>query len=124
MITVAVIGILAAIAYPSYMASIRKSNRAEAKTEMVDIAQRLQRCYTTYGTFISPNCAVYTQLTTSPSYITTRGRGFYRVAISSNTATTYTLTATAALAPQTGDTGCTNTMTLTHLGVQAPTACW
>src|SRR5690554_7773304 len=46
MIVVAVVGILAAIAYPSYMDSVRKSNRADAKAALNDAAQQMQRCYT------------------------------------------------------------------------------
>ncbi len=43
MITVAVVGILAAIALPSYTAYIVRSNRATAHTEMMDIANRQQQ---------------------------------------------------------------------------------
>jgi type IV pilus assembly protein PilE len=127
MIVVAIIGILAAIAYPSYMTSIRKSNRAEAKTELSDVAQRLQRCFTANGSYTAAGCPVYTQLTTGASNITSRGRGFYLITAAFPTATSYTLTATANLAPQTADnTGVDcRVLTLTHLGVQTPAAgCW
>ncbi|WP_288012000.1 type IV pilin protein [Diaphorobacter sp.] len=43
MITVAVIGILAAIAYPSYTAYIVKSNRAAAKAFLLEVSGRQQR---------------------------------------------------------------------------------
>jgi type IV pilus assembly protein PilE len=42
MITVAVIGILAAVAYPSYTDYIRKGKRATAQAAMMDIASREQ----------------------------------------------------------------------------------
>ena len=42
MITVAIIGILAAIAYPSYQGQIRKSNRAAAQAVMMDAANKQQ----------------------------------------------------------------------------------
>ena len=42
MIVVAVIGILAAIAYPSYQSQIRKSNRAAAQAVMMDAANKQQ----------------------------------------------------------------------------------
>ena len=45
MITVAVIGILAAIAYPSYTAYIVKANRAAAQAHLMDIAQRQQQYF-------------------------------------------------------------------------------
>ena len=43
MITVAIVGILAAIAYPSYQSAVRKSNRAAAESHLSDIAQRQQQ---------------------------------------------------------------------------------
>lgn len=43
MITLAIIGILAAIAYPSYQQHIVKSNRAEAQAYLMEVAQRQQQ---------------------------------------------------------------------------------
>ncbi|SEA63495.1 type IV pilus assembly protein PilE [Thiothrix caldifontis] len=40
MITVAIVGILAAIAYPSYTAQVQKSRRADAQVALQEIAQR------------------------------------------------------------------------------------
>jgi type IV pilus assembly protein PilE len=42
MIVVAVIGILAAIAFPSYQSQIRKSNRAAAQAVLMDVANKQQ----------------------------------------------------------------------------------
>lgn len=42
MIVVAIVGILAGIAYPSYMAHVRKGNRAKAQAFLMDVAQRQQ----------------------------------------------------------------------------------
>ena len=47
MIAVAIIAILAAIAYPSYQESILKSRRSEAKRLLSDVAQRQERFFTT-----------------------------------------------------------------------------
>ena len=53
MITVVVIGILAAVAYPSYLEYVRKGNRSAAQTFMMTIANRQEqfiltnRSYTT-----------------------------------------------------------------------------
>ena len=40
MIVVVIVGILAAIAYPSFLAQIRKGHRAETQSYMMDLAQR------------------------------------------------------------------------------------
>lgn len=124
MIVVVIIGIISAIAYPSYMATVRKSNRAEAKTELVDLAQRLQRCYTTYGSFNDDRnrCTVYEDLTDG-SKVKSRGSAFYEIGIDGDAATTYRLVATAVKSPQTQDTGC-NVLTLNHQGVRTPPECW
>ena len=47
MIVVAVIGILAAIAYPSFIDSVTKSNRAAAKSCLLEHANAMERFYTT-----------------------------------------------------------------------------
>lgn len=123
MITVAIIGIISAIAYPSYMNSVRQSNRSEAKAELTDIAQRLQRCYTAYARYNHASCAIATQLSNG-GFVTSTGRGFYQVT-AALTNTTYTLTARPVLPPQTGDTanGC-DSMTLNNQGVRLPVVCW
>lgn len=128
MITVAIIGIIAAIAYPSYLDSVRRSNRAEAKTELMDIAQRLQRCYSGLTRFDDKdNCAVYRDLLDGG--VVTRGSGFYEITIGAldaePTRTAYLLTAKAIRSPQTEDTidSC-NELTLSSKGVQSPEVCW
>lgn len=129
MVTVAIIGILAAIAYPSYMDTVRRSNRAEAITELTDIAQRLQRCYSSFGRYDDPanldRCSVYEALTEGDGFITTRGRGYYRITIAApaapaTTATGYILRATAVLQPQLADRDGCDAMTLNSLGVKGP----
>jgi len=46
MVTVAIIGILAAIAYPNYTQYVQRSNRAEARSVLLEAAQYLERVYT------------------------------------------------------------------------------
>jgi type IV pilus assembly protein PilE len=51
MIAVAIVGILAAIAYPSYMNHLRKTRRNMAAACLQENAQHLQRWYTTRLTY-------------------------------------------------------------------------
>lgn len=46
MITVAIIGILGAVAYPSYQESVRKSKRAEGRVAMLQLMQQQERYMT------------------------------------------------------------------------------
>jgi type IV pilus assembly protein PilE len=109
MIVVSVLGILTSIAYSSYMKSVMKSNRTDAKTELADLAQRMQRCYTGNGTYATAAgvCTIIDELSSADG-VTTRGN-FYVVKASNLTATTYTLTATpAADSVQSKDADCTS----------------
>lgn len=45
MIVVAIIGILAAIAFPSYSAYVARARRADARTQLLQAAQFMQRFY-------------------------------------------------------------------------------
>lgn len=123
MIVVAIIGILAGIAYPSYMESVRKSNRSDAKVGLNDVAQRLQRCYTAYSAFNSANCGAAAAFNNGAEVPTPEG--FYN--ISANiAATTYTLTATPTGSQANDRCG---DLTLTHTGARGSTGesvdvCW
>jgi len=52
MITVAIVGILAAIAYPSYIDSVKKGKRAEGRTALVDFLQQQERYLTQTGSYL------------------------------------------------------------------------
>ncbi len=124
LIAVAIVAILAAIAYPSYMNSVLKSGRADAKVELNDVAQRLQRCFTAYNAYNSSSCAVTTALNNGG--ILSR-EGLYNITVSL-TATTYTLTAApVSTKRQSKDVTC-GSFTLTHTGVRGstgdPAICW
>lgn len=124
MIVVAIVGIISAIAYPSYMESVRKSNRSDAKAVLNDVAQRLQRCFTAYSAYNHASCGAAGSITGGNTV--SSGEGFYTVS-GVLAATTYTLTATPQ-GSQTNDTKCT-TFTLDEAGVRGATGsdsgnCW
>ena len=96
MITVAIIGILASIAVPSYRSYILKSRRAEAMAELTKAQTIIERCYGANFTYAG---------TCSPAASTATPNGFYTIS-SAGSATSYTFTATAA-GSQAADTTCT-----------------
>lgn len=51
MIVVAIIGILAAIAYPSYQEYVRAAKRADAETALMELAHFMERNYTGSGRY-------------------------------------------------------------------------
>lgn len=97
LVVVAIVAILAAIAVPAFTEQMAKSRRSEATQALSDLALRQERYRTnntTYGTMLDLGvCGAAT--CPSPS-------GFYTLAVSANSATGYTLTATPA-GRQTGD---------------------
>lgn len=112
MIVVAIVGILASIAYPSYTKYVQKSRRTDATTTLLGAAQHLERCY-------SQNFK-YTDCTGLP---TASAEGYYTIAAELE-ATTFTLTATAT-GVQASDTTCP-VFTLTNTGQRTPASnqCW
>ncbi|MBP6903177.1 MAG: type IV pilin protein [Burkholderiaceae bacterium] len=88
MITVAVIAILAGVAYPSYTSFVAKGRRADAKQALLDIAQRMERRYTERATYAGAT------LGTDGLYANVSQGGYYSLAIATATADGFTLTAT------------------------------
>lgn len=92
MIAVVVIGILASVAYPSYMESVRKSKRAEVKAALLEGAQALERHYSANNTYLSSGGLAAVFATSVPA----SGANYTIAAAGTPTATTYTLRATRA----------------------------
>ena len=123
MIVMVIVGILAAVAIPSYRAYVIRSNRADAKVALMSTAQNLERCYTnsTPYAYNSANCnaAVPTPFTVAS--------GTYQINVIP-AANAYVRTATPQ-GPQANDTQCA-IFRLTSAGVQTVTGtntapdCW
>ena len=122
MITVAIIGILAAIAYPSYQSHVLRTQRGAAKACLSELAQFMERHYTTNLTYADaalPNLECSTQGNLALRYDFTASNLARR---------TYTITATAK-GPQAKDTDCGN-LTLNQAGIRGATGtkgpdyCW
>ena len=119
MIVVAIVGILAAVAYPSYQDYIRRSNRADAQADLLELAQWLERRYTTANSYAYPDPPGLPFTQTPRSGGTPR---YNLTAVVGAGNQTFTLTATPT-GPQAGDT--CGTMTINQLGVTTPGGdCW
>lgn len=88
MVAIAIIGILAAIAYPNYVDSVRKAKRADGKAALVNAAQRMEVYYGRKATYTGATLAN----TNIPG---TSEEGHFSIAINAVTANSYTLRATA-----------------------------
>lgn len=53
MITVAIVALLASIAYPSYLNSVLKGRRAEGRSALLNLLQQQERFYTQTGSYMS-----------------------------------------------------------------------
>lgn len=96
MIVVAIIGILASIALPSYTRYVVEARRTEAQTFLMELAQRQERWRVNH-----------------PTYATTAEIGadndtleYYQFEVTDTSATSYTLTATAQGTQANADTTC------------------
>lgn len=122
MIVVAIVGILAAIAYPSYMAYVTRSNRAAAKACMSERAQFMERYYTTNLTYVGAVTGLSCQ---TDGGLDQR----YTLTLTNLAARTYTVTATPIGTQLASDTQC-GTLTLNQAGLRGKSGtatletCW
>lgn len=122
MIVVTVIGILAAVAYPSYVDSVRKSNRASAKARMQDIAAREAVFFSEAvagATYTTDLAALRYGAGVTKVLSETKAHSIQIAAGTDGIATSYTITATALMS----ETTACKTLTLDHLGTFLPADC-
>lgn len=93
MITVAIVGILAAIAYPSYTQYVERARRQEAISAMLEVQQFAERFFTENRTYVGSNAALPATLARAPREGSTI---YYAVSIAGETLTTYSALAAPA----------------------------
>lgn len=129
MVVMVIVGILAAIAYPSYREQVRRSNRTEAKVALEQTAAALEKCFTRYMTYANfVNCPIANQLQNAGGFTTPEGNYQITGAINVAAPLAFTLSATPQGAQAT-DAGCM-TFRLNEAGARTvsgaspPTDCW
>jgi type IV pilus assembly protein PilE len=121
MVTLGIVGILAAIAIPAYTSYTKTANRTDATRTLTSSAQALERCYSQAFTYVG--CA------SAPAVPFTSAQGYYTITVTVPTASTFSITATPIKAPQTTDAACTS-FTVNQAGTQSSTpaanttTCW
>jgi len=127
MIVIAIIGILAAIAYPSYQEHVRSAKRADAQTALLELAHFMERYYTANGRYVNAaGSAPALPFEEAPKDGATKAYDL-QFAEDEPTATTYALEAVPKGAMAGDDCG---TLTLNNTGAKGQAAgmtlaqCW
>lgn len=112
MVVVLIIGILSAVAFPSYVSYVQKSRRFDVQAAMYKTAAEMEREYTEKNTYADGGLAA--EAASHP---------YYTVTFSAKSSQAYTIQAVPKDAQVKDECG---TMTLAHTGAYAPTTkgCW
>lgn len=82
LVAVVIVGILAGVAYPSYRQQVIKTNRTEAKVQLMQLAGALEKCYTRFHDYAHEDCELDAPVLTN-----------YTIDLDAIAANTYTLVA-------------------------------
>ena len=135
MIAVAIIGILLRLALPAYQQSVMKSRRADAKTALLDLAQREERYLATANVYTTSAPALgyastATVTSASPMTVQNGSASFYTIEVATSASNSaFTATAKPTGVQKTKDTQCQN-FTIDNTGAQGvsgtgtATDCW
>lgn len=120
MVTVAIIGILASIALPSYNEHVRKGRRAGGAACAAAMAQGMERYYTTALTYVGAPAAATLDDRCDPDAL-----AFYEMRVENVGQKTYRVEARRRSGtPQAGDS--CGTLSIDHTGAKLPATagCW
>lgn len=91
-IAMAIIAILAAMAFPSYQNHVVSSRRTEAQAALLSFANTMERYYTTNGSYLGAAASGVPTIFPTQAPLD-GGRPYYNLTVPVLTATTYTLQA-------------------------------
>jgi type IV pilus assembly protein PilE len=126
LVVTAIIGILAAVAIPTYRNYMVRTNRTEAKVGLLQISTALERCFTRFNGYdTAAGCAIEASL----PQVTPDGHYSIDVGAGGITRTTFDLVATPQAAQATDDADCAafsinQTDTRGVTGTKSAAACW
>lgn len=93
MVVVAIMGIIAAFAVPSYREYVASTRRAEAGSALLEGAQALERYYSANGKYLLPDNSALPAV--FPTQVPANGTAYYTIAaVAGATGTAFTLEAT------------------------------
>lgn len=124
-IVIAIIGILAAVSYPSYQDGVTKSRRSDGRIALMEAATRQERIFSETLTYVNNNDL--TRLVTNSDGVSSP-EGYYTIAVTNAAGppfNDFTITATAT-GVQASDTECA-TLSINNLGQKTSTGggeCW
>jgi len=118
MIVIVIIGIVASIAYPSYVDNVQDTRRAECSGALVGLGNAMERFYSVNGTYLG--AAAGGANTGAPALFAAScpvdgGNATYNLTIQAATASTYALLATPVGAQTADECG---SLTLTNRGLK------
>ncbi|WP_318479831.1 type IV pilin protein [Photobacterium leiognathi] len=116
LIVVAIIGVISAIAYPSYQSYVLKGHRTQAMGDMVKVQLNLEEHFTQNSNYSSP------VISGSTCSICDSDNDRYTFSLSS-ASNSYTITATAKADKGQDQDECGN-LTLNQNGAGTPADCW
>lgn len=128
MIVVAIMGILVTVAMPAYTDSIRRSNRAEAKSELVQVASEQERFFSSTNSYSTDATPLNTPVVADRDRTSTNAWYLISVDACAGGAIGNCFIATATAQNEQVTDGCT-TFTLTNTGLRGATGltsdeCW
>jgi len=105
-VVVAIIAILAAIAYPSYQDYVRKSRRAAAKGDLLELAQFMERNYTEANRYDQDSGGNTIDTAALPFNVSPRnGTTYYNLSLPTVSAASYALSAAPTGSQSSDDCG-------------------
>jgi type IV pilus assembly protein PilE len=114
MIVVAILAIVAAIGYPSYLEQVKKSRRAEGMGHLLELADRMERFYSDRGTYAGATLGT----AAGNVFAGTTDGGHYTLSIDAQDNVAFTISATPTSKGKQNTDKC-HTFTLTSLGVKS-----